>query len=279
MQRSTSGLLIPEGAGKISKPYPDEWTVHEIRDRRGQLRRRVCTLRDAGQIVIPTSVTGAAQRGAHRFQRLLDLVQSHSPAELRAMGITPRFAGGDRQYGRAVEEPAGSQLVADPTAITGTAEALMWPAALTAIGANTLKQGMQIQLTAFGVATTPAAGATAMTINPRYGTTTAGVSLGISNTPANPPISQTNVPWFMEWSMTVRSFTPGTASSMTLVGGGNFTSIVAGTVAAPGTLVFGGTVVTNADQTSAQGLVFGAILGGSASFTLTTRGVVFEYLN
>lgn len=190
----------------------------------------------------------------------------------------PLMAGGGRQYYRNYQVPAGATMMADQTAITGTAEALLWPYNYTAIPAQILEPGAQIQIFAYGVATTPGSAATTMTVNPRWGTTTSGVSLGISNTSATVVISQTAVPWFLTFIATVRT-TSIVATSSTVKGGGTIAGITMGSSATvPATLVMGGAAAT-VDTVSAEALVFGTTLGGSASWTMTTEGVSFEVIN
>ena len=111
-----------------------------------------------------------------------------------------RIAGGARVYYRQYQEPAGFTMITDASAATGTAEALLWPANFTSIPAQALVPGQHIEIHAYGVATTPGSAATTMTINPRWGTTTSGVTLGISNTSATVVASQTAVPWWLNFS-------------------------------------------------------------------------------
>ena len=179
--------------------------------------------------------------------------------------------GAGAQYYRDTLFPNGAQLHADPTAIAGTTEALIYPAVFTQLFAFQPRIGQQLVITAGGVMTTPASAATTLTLNPRWGTSTAGLTLGISNTSATATVSQTNVPWFMHFLATVRDI-GAAASSMTIVGEGQFSCAAA--IGAP--LNLGGTIVTTADNESVQGIVFGAILGGSASWTMVTRNVLFE---
>ena len=62
-------------------------------------------------------------------------------------------------------------------------------------------------------------------------------------------------------------------------GGGILTSIACGASATvPSIMVMGGAAAT-VDTVSAQGLVFGVTLGGSASWTMTTQGIAIEVVN
>lgn len=192
-------------------------------------------------------------------------------------GMRP-IAGGARVYYRQYQEPAGFTMIASQTAVTGTAEALLWPANFTSIPAQALVPGQQIEINAYGVATTPGSAATTMTINPRWGTTTSGVTLGISNTSATVVASQTAVPWWLKFLATVRTVSD-TATSSTVTGGGILCGITCGgSATVPSIMVMGGTAAT-VDTVSAEGLVFGVTLGGSASWTMTTQGVAIEVLN
>lgn len=190
----------------------------------------------------------------------------------------PIMGGGARVYYRQYQEPAGFTMIANQTPITGTAEAILWPYQFTGIPAQALVPGQQVQIFAYGVATTPASAATTITINPRWGTTTGGVTMGISNTSGTAVASQTAVPWNLQFLATVRTISDA-ATSSTVTGGGFATSITFGTSATvPAILVMGGTAAT-VDTVSAEGIVFGATLGGSASWTMTTEGVSLEVLN
>jgi hypothetical protein len=183
-----------------------------------------------------------------------------------------------RQYFEELMEPV---VVAAQTQIAGTAEAAMWnmtgasPPPPTLIPANTVRPGMILAVRAWGTMTTPASAATTMIITPRWGTTTGGTALGASNVSNTAIISRTADPWFLDFALTIRSV----GATGTAVGGGRFTCPAIGTAAAnPGNLVFGGTVAT-IDTTVASGIWMGATLAGSASWTLITQGVAFEFLN
>lgn len=190
----------------------------------------------------------------------------------------PRLAGGARVYYRQYQEPAGFTMIADQSAATGTSEALLWPFNFTAIPAQALVPGQQVQIHAYGAATTPGASATTMTINPRWGTTTGGVTLGISGTSATVIASQTAVPWYLEFMATVRTVSDS-ATSSTVKSGGFICGITMGASATvPAILVMGGAAAT-VDTVSAEGIVFGVTLSGSASWTMTTQGVAIEVLN
>lgn len=178
-----------------------------------------------------------------------------------------------RQYFAEVQEPV---MVADQTQITGTAETAMWPVSpFTSTVANQLRPGQAFRITAGGVTTTPGSAATTLTLTPRWGTTTGGTTLGASAASTTATASLTNVPWYLTAVFVCRAVGSSGSAIMT----GNFSSQAIGANATGvQPLTFGGTVAT-IDTTTAQGFFFGATLGGSASWTLTTRYVVFEQLN
>lgn len=186
--------------------------------------------------------------------------------ELDELGI-PQAS---RQYFNEVIAPV---MTSDVTAITGTAEALMWPASpWSPLAANVLQVGQAFRIMAGGVLTTPGSTPGTMTITPRFGTSTSGTTLGASVASPTLIVSLTNVPWQLVAVFVCRSI--GASGSGVLTG--QFQSQATG--AAPsGVLVFGGTVAT-IDTTAAAGLVFGATMG-SASDSLTTRYVTLEALN
>jgi hypothetical protein len=169
-----------------------------------------------------------------------------------------------RQYFREILEPI---MVANQTAITGTTEAAAFPVSpWTSLAANQLRPGQTLKVTAFGIITTAASPGN-LTITPRYGTTTSGTTLGASVASALTG-SLTNVPWFLEFWFTCR--TVGTSG--TAVGAGSFQS------QAQTSVTFGGTAAT-IDTTAASGIFIGVTMSGSASDSLTTQGVAFEFLN
>lgn len=175
-----------------------------------------------------------------------------------------------RQYFAEVIAPV---MTSDVTAITGTAEAVMWPASpWSSLPANTLQVGQAFRIMAGGVLTTPAATPGTMTITPRFGTSTSGTSLGASVASPTLITSLTNVPWSLIATFVCRTI----GATGTVVINGHFECQAVGPAPGAG-LNFGG-ASTTVDTTAAAGLVFGATMG-SASDSLTTRQVVFEALN
>jgi hypothetical protein len=172
----------------------------------------------------------------------------------------------------------GAIALADQTAVTGTSEAGLWPAAqYTAFAANTLRAGQVWYATAFGVGTTAASSQGNITLTPRYGTTTGGTSLGASAATAL-AASASNAPWKLEYMFVVRTVGLAGANS-NLVGNGVFSPAVAIIAAATGTQVmFGSTASVACDLSIAAGLFMGITLG-SASDSFKTLFVGLESLN
>jgi hypothetical protein len=170
-----------------------------------------------------------------------------------------------RQY---FEDVLVDPPLADLTAVTATAETGLWlPALYTpvpAFGQNGPTAGKIYRVTAGGILST--AGSGTLTITPRYGLTTAGVTLGAS-VAQTVPINLTAVPWALEFTLVFRAIGV-TASTSTCVGTGFFAS--AGTAATAGSafqLAFGGTTVTTADTTINNGIFIGWTLSVAGSVT------------
>lgn len=172
----------------------------------------------------------------------------------------------------------GAICLANQTAITGTAEAAMFPVAqYSGFSANQLRAGQVWKLNAFGIMTTAGASPGNLTITPRFGTSTSGTSLGASAATAL-NTSASNVPWVMEYWMVVRTIGNAGANS-TVVGNGWFGTTVAAITAATGNQIhFGSTASVSVDTSVASGLFIGVTMG-SASDSLTTMGVMLESLN
>lgn len=172
----------------------------------------------------------------------------------------------------------GAICLANQTAITGTAEAAMFPVAqYSGFSANQLRSGQIWHLTAFGILTTAGASPGNLTITPRFGTSTSGTSLGASAATAF-TASASNVAWRLEYDLIVRTIGNAGANS-TVVGNGHFHTTVAAIAASVGNDVpFGSTASVSVDTSVASGLFIGVTMG-SASDTLTTLGVMLESLN
>lgn len=165
-------------------------------------------------------------------------------------------------------------MVADQTAVPGTAEAVLWGAQFAALPANFFDApGKCIRLRATGVMTTGATPGT-LTLTPRYGTTTGGTSLGAGTVSGTLATSVTNAPWFLDATCVCRSI--GTAGSIAFFG---IWESPVGFVTAPGSVECGRNAVTTIDTTAATGgLTVGATLSNAGS-SLTTRKMAIESLN
>jgi hypothetical protein len=225
------------------------------------------TLKNAAEIVRARSATD---------ERLLSVVTFlDRDVELREqLGLNiPQAADG--LYYRDTRPPF---MVADQTAITGTSEALMWPAAFSSLVANYMVVGKMLKLTAAGKVTTAASSQGNITLTLRFGTTTSGTSLAASAATAL-AASKTNITWRLEAYVVCR----GVGSSGSLLGWGTFMYDGAGAVfstTANNPLLFPASApaATTVDTTAASGLVVGCTLG-SASDSLTTQFLLVEALN
>jgi hypothetical protein len=171
-------------------------------------------------------------------------------------------------------------LLVDPpsanlTAVVATVETALWSVPIwTPVGAGDPRAGKIYRIFASGIMSTGASGT--LTITPRWGTTTGGVSLGPS-VAQTVPINLASVPWDLEFTLQFRAI--GTAASTsTCVGGGHFNG--PGTAATAGNslgLTFGGTAITTADTTTAQGIFIGWTL--SVAGSVTPQTVFIQSLN
>lgn len=193
-------------------------------------------------------------------------------AQLRGFSL-PKAA-----YGPFRQMIDGSIMLADQTAITGTSETSLFPVAqYSSWAANQLRAGQIWFLTAFGIMTTAGASQGNITVTPRYGTSTSGVSMGASAATAL-AASATSVAWRLEYTFIIRQVgNAGTNSKA--VGNGIFTTTVAAITAATGNQIsFGSTASVSIDTSIASALLMGMTLG-SASDTMTPLGVMLESLN
>lgn len=192
----------------------------------------------------------------------------------RELGVTgPRFA-----FGPFRQMIDGAVCLADQTAITGTAEASMFPVAqYTGFAANQLRAGQKWHLTAYGIITTPSSSMGNITFTPRYGTSSSGISLGISTATAL-VASATGAVWRVEYDFSVRQVGNAGANSKA-VGNGVFITTPAVIAAATGSsVVFGSTASVSIDTSIASGLYMGVTMG-SASDSMTCLEVELESLN
>jgi hypothetical protein len=163
------------------------------------------------------------------------------------------------------DSTSGSSIpTADLSAITGTAETALWAVATySPFTANQLQPQDVWSMQAYGVLTSAASSPGTLTVTPRFGTTTGGTSLGASAASSTLTTSKTNVPWFLDLTMTVRSV--GATGSIVMCGRFQCDQV------AINALNFGGPATT-VDTTVAAGIFIGITLG-SASDSMTPRSV------
>lgn len=178
-----------------------------------------------------------------------------------------------RQY--LADMPYGDGPIANITAVTATTETGLWNVAqYTPIPANDARAGKVYRMMAGGIVST-AAGAATLTITPRVGTSTGGVTLGASIA-QNTVVSLTNQAWVMDFTLVVRTIGAPGANS-TLIGTGGFqASGAAATAASNFSVMFGGTSAT-ADLSVASGLFIGWTL--TAAGSVTPQWVTWQSLN
>lgn len=164
--------------------------------------------------------------------------------------------------------------IADQTAVAGTTEGVIWAAQFSALPANFFDSpGKTARVRALGVMTTGATPGT-LTLTPRYGTTTAGTSLGAGAASGTLATSVTAVPWFLDFTIVCRAI----GASGSVVGFGVWES-PRGFVTAPGSVECGNASTATIDTGSATGgLTIGATLSNAGS-SLTTKKVAIESLN
>lgn len=172
----------------------------------------------------------------------------------------------------------GSIGLVNQTAITGTAETALFPVAqYTGFAANQLRAGQKWSLTAYGIATTAGSSQGNITITPRYGTSTSGVSLGASVATAL-VASASSVPWQLQMMFTIRTIGLAGTNS-TVICNGFLVTPISMIAAATGNVVpFGSTGSVSVDTSIASGLFVGVTLG-SASDTMTCMDITLESLN
>jgi hypothetical protein len=169
-----------------------------------------------------------------------------------------------------VDPPLLNPLAA---AIVATTETALWPTALfSPINVGDIKAGKVYKVSAGGIYTTSTSGT--LVITPRIGTSTSGIALG-ANTAVNVPVSLTNVPWYLEFTMVIR--TVGLAgTNSTAIGSGFFVGSGAGTVGTALSFAIGGTSATF-DASITQGLFMGWTL--SVAGSCTPQWVLFQSMN
>jgi hypothetical protein len=208
-----------------------------------------------------------------RFLSVVHFLERGKQAE-RELGLNVPVAA-DGLFYRDMRSPF---MVTDQTAITGTSEALMWPAAFSSLVANYFIVGKKMKITARGKVTSAASTPGSLTLTARFGTTTSGTSLAASAATAL-AASKTNITWILELWATCRAV----GSSGSLIAEGRFMYDGAGALfstAANNPLLFPASAAAAAtvDTTVAAGLVVGCTLG-SASDSLTVQELEVEALN
>jgi hypothetical protein len=178
-----------------------------------------------------------------------------------------------RQY---FEDLLTDPPIANLTAVTATSETALWNVAqYSPIHAYDAYRGVgkTYRLTAGGIWTTGASGT--LTITPRVGTTTSGITLGASIAQTVTP-SITNEAWFLHAIFVVRT-TGAPGANSTMMGTGVFNGGgAAATAASNNTVAFGGTSAT-CDLSVETGIFIGWTL--SVAGSVTPMFVTFQSLN
>lgn len=241
--------------------------------------------RQSGTIVLTTRdlrLAAAASGDVRQFAAAIALSEAmgqhaevHAPRRVlawldKAMECPDLSMIGHQSFSEPLEPPMLADLAAvAPAAAT---ETVLWTPSASAVPftffpvGTITKPGQSVKLRAFGVMTVPATAGTC-TVTPRYGVSTAGVTLGASSAVAAGTISQTNVPWILQAYGKYRSL--GVAATM----------VFSGTLETNGIArdaVFGGIVAT-IDTTTAQGLVISLTMS-VASYSWTPRFIETEFV-
>jgi hypothetical protein len=161
--------------------------------------------------------------------------------------------------------PYADPAIVSQSAIVATTETVLFPVAqYLPVPASDARAGKIYFFKLGGIYSTGASGT--LTLTPRWGTTVGGVTFGAS-VAQTVPVSITNVPWWIDGFIQMRTVNNGTATASTamchgaFVGGG-----VAGTAGSSLALPFGGTAAT-IDTTTAGGLWLGWTLSVAGSVT------------
>jgi len=175
-------------------------------------------------------------------------------------------------------------LIIDPptaniTVTTSTAETGMWNVAqFSPIHAYDSYKGVGkvYRLMAGGIFTTSSVAPT-LILTPRVGTTTGGVTLGVSVTQTL-PASLTNEAWFLHSVWVVRTLGAPGANS-TVIGTGIWNGGgAAATAASNATIAFGGTSAT-CDLSIETGIFLGATWSTTATSAMTVHWITMQSLN
>lgn len=163
--------------------------------------------------------------------------------------------------------------IANLSAVTATTETGLWNVAqYSPIPANDARAAKVYEIFAGGIMSF--AGTGTLTLTPRYGTTTGGITLGASVAQTTPGAT-TNQPWALHGYLTIRTIgAPGTNS--TAMFNGLFVSNATGTAGTAVAMALGGTSAT-IDVSVASGFFLGWTL--SVAGTVTPQQVVFGSRN
>lgn len=193
-----------------------------------------------------------------------------------SLGVEHPHVKMSKQFWRQFDQ--ASPLVADASAVVGTAEAILVPAQNSFLPAYYWYAGKTAELNYRGKLTTAASTPGNMTLTGRAGTTTGGTSLAASAATAL-TTSKTNISISIEMLVTCRT----DGATGTLIAVGNFTCDGAGNVfstAGNNPMFFPATAPATAtvDCTASGGLVITATLG-SASDSMTIQIATIESVN
>jgi hypothetical protein len=158
-----------------------------------------------------------------------------------------------------------------------TAELALLPAVQVAIPPGDIRPGKVWRLTAGGIWTPSAA--TTMIITPRWGTTTAGPTLGASITQTI-SVGAAGASWYLQGTLMCRAMgVPGSANN-TFHCQGIFNGAGLTTISSNNTIAFGGTQTTAGDITTAgaQGFFIGCTFSVTGA-TMTPQIVCLQSLN
>jgi hypothetical protein len=172
-------------------------------------------------------------------------------------------------------------MIAEQSQITGTGEALLWPAQFTSLVANYFTVGKMVYYCAWGKTTTAGSTPGNLTATMRYGTTTGGTSIAASAATAL-TTSKSNINFITEGWVCCQATGSGTNGK--LVANGRFMTDGAGNIfstAGNMPLLFPATspgTSTGVDTTSAQGIILDFTLGAAGDL-MTVGYLQFMALN
>jgi hypothetical protein len=144
-----------------------------------------------------------------------------------------------------VEPLSGANTIVSSTgaAITATVETALFPVSQISIPSLDVRPGKVWKLTAGGIYTIGATGT--LTITPRWGTTTSGITLGASVAQTTLVYSVTAGAWYMEAVMQCMSTSWQSGVHASFIATGAFHGAgVAATGGSQNTILFGGTAAT-----------------------------------